>query len=132
MAKKQPSTHWEDAALLGLCLASIGMLLIALFTKPPYPFFAYLKWTVGLTCMLSAWHLLVSRLWMIGVAVAASGMVQMFGRFRRADWIIPNWLTIILLLVVAMVLILSLSKAAWLRRSKGQGPSDSEATSNQE
>lgn len=116
IAKGRPSPFWDNAAILSLCLVSVAMLLTALFGKPPYPFFAYLKWTVGLTCILSAWHLVASHFWVIAVPVAASGLVQMFGSFSRSDWTIPNWITITLLLIVAIVQAVGLSIAGRLRK----------------
>jgi predicted membrane channel-forming protein YqfA (hemolysin III family) len=94
--------------IAALNLIGVGMLLYALYGRPPYSFFSILKLVVVAGCVLSAFYVFLRSpvLIVLSVALGICGWVELTGKYRRADWALPNWIT-------ACVLVLALVVAVW-------------------
>ena len=109
----RPLSVADNYARLALNGVATVMLMVAVFGHPPYPFFGYMRWIVVAACAGAAWLLLSNSGWMrvVGVVAASSGLVEGFAHFRREDWVLPNLITVGLLVFASLVECLVLWKA---------------------
>ena len=96
--------------LCGVCALALALLAFALFGRPPYFIFSMLRWTVATATGLGAWALyrdskryLQASLWL-----ALVGGIHLFGRMRRSQWVVFDWMAALTLFALLVILLVSL------------------------
>jgi hypothetical protein len=95
-----------------MCSVALVLLAYALFGRPPYAFFALLRYAVAASAGLGAWALYAEskRYLPISLYLVLVGAIQLFGRMRRAEWAVFDWGAVAGLGVVLLVLVVNLQR----------------------
>lgn len=101
----QPSRDW----LIGIAWATVvvdALLLYALFGRPAYAFYGLLKWSVAVVAGLGCWALLSlsKRTLPIALCLGLIGLVHLFGKMHRHEWLLYDWAALILMIVLGIML----------------------------
>lgn len=101
----QPSRDW----LIGIAWATVvvdAMLLYALFGRPAYAFYGLLRWAIAIVAGLGCWVLLAlsKRTLPIALCLGLVGLVHLFGKMRRHDWLLYDRAALILMIVLGVML----------------------------
>jgi hypothetical protein len=96
--------------MCGMSVVVIALIGYALFGKPPYSFFSLLKWAVAASSGLGAWTLYTEskRYLPVSLCLFLIGGVHLFGRMRRSEWVMFNWMAVVTLLLLVVILLLNL------------------------
>lgn len=102
----------ELIGLIGVVLVTIAMLFWALFGSPPYAYFRVMKWVVAGTCCYSTWvcWTLNRALAPLGVVLVTVAAIHIFGKMRRNEWGLFNWIGIVALVLVIIVACIVLNR----------------------
>lgn len=94
----------------GVSLVALGLLVYALFGRPPYVFFSLLKVAVAVSAGLGAWALftLSKRYLPISLCLLLLGGIHLFGRMRKSEWVMFNWSAVASLFVLVIILLIDL------------------------
>ena len=97
-----------EVGLIGVAAIAVGMLLYAIYGRPPYAFFSALRLTVTVACFVEAWALFSRSRRYLPVCLFAViiGAIQLFGRMRRTEWWFFNWCGVLVLGISGVLLIL--------------------------
>ena len=98
--------------ICGIACLALAFLAYALFGRPPYAFFAMLKYTVAVSAALGAWALYMEskRYLPVALVLLLIGGIHLFGRMRRSQWVKFDWGAAISLVVLVMILLVSLRR----------------------
>lgn len=96
--------------ICGVCFVALGLLVYALFGRPPYAFFTLLKFTVAASAGLGAWALfaLSKRYLPISLCLLLLGGIHLFGRMKRSEWVPFDWGAIASLVALVIILLADL------------------------
>ena len=105
--------------ICGVAFVALTFLAYVLFGRPPYAFFAMLKYTVAASAALGAYALYMEskRYLPVSLVLLLLGGIHLFGRMRRSEWVKFDWGAAVGLVALIVVLLISLRR----RRSTVRG-----------
>ena len=98
--------------ICGVALVGIAMLAYAMFGRPPYAFFRWMKLAVAISTGLGAWALFAEskRYMPVSLCLVLLGGIHLFARMRRSQWAPFDWAAVVGLIVLVLILLATLTK----------------------
>ena len=100
-------TRTRAIGICGGAVVTLCLIAFALFGRPPYASFAFLRYAVAIAQGAGAWALYVrsKRYLPVSLLLVVIGGIYLFGRFPRSQWVLFNWGAAACMLILVAVLL---------------------------